>query len=297
MNLGERLGRLSDAFTQRWVRFTGKRIDLREAPWLDAPVGSEGGIPPTFIDDLARSEKLSPHRAPDIGLLPDFDVLASPSFDAAAADPGVVEFYARTSRYELDSWAEWCGAFRPFGAALALIFSRRLQQLNVPLSGLDTSRGVTSEVVHLADPKTGAVRFAVWLRRLVHTGNVLYAGCYSVARVPGYAGLCVRVVFPLPNGNAMVFMRPELRADGSVVVVSSGDRLGDPGFYFTVRAGPHHVWVKYLRSLRESIRVYPAEPGTVRADHGLTLWRLRVLDLHYRLRAATGSLASHGHPV
>ena len=49
---------------------------------------------------------------------------------------------ARTAAYELDSWAEWCGAFRPFGRLLALLFSRRLQQLNVPLTGLDTSRGV-----------------------------------------------------------------------------------------------------------------------------------------------------------
>lgn len=37
---------------------------------------------------------------------------------------------------------------------MAAIFSRRLQQLNVPLSGLDTSRGITNEVTQLIDPKT-----------------------------------------------------------------------------------------------------------------------------------------------
>jgi hypothetical protein len=167
---------------------------------------------------------------------------------------------------------------------MAHMFSRRLQQLNVPLTGLDTSRGVTSEVVQLIDPRTQLPRYAVWLRRLVHTGNVLYAGCYSVTQIPGRAGSCVRVVFPLPNGNAMVLMRPELHADGSVSVISSGRTFGDPGFYFTVRAGEHHVWARYVRSLRESIHVYSAEPGTVRADHGLTLWGHSVLRLHYRLR-------------
>jgi CRP-like cAMP-binding protein len=90
----------------------------------------------------------------------DFGALAARDFDPAGVHPAVADFYARTAAFELDSWAEWCGAFRPFGRLLARLFSRRLQQLNVPLSGLDTSRGVTSEVLQLVDPATGAVRQA-----------------------------------------------------------------------------------------------------------------------------------------
>ena len=33
---------------------------------------------------------------------------------------------------------------------------------------------------------------------------------------PGRQGQCVRVVFPLPNGNAIVLMRPEAHAEGSL---------------------------------------------------------------------------------
>lgn len=274
-----------DWLTQRWVQATGRLVSLSDAPWLRAPVGATSGIGAAFIDDLARGEGLVPRAAPDAGLLEDFAALDAPDFDARKADPRVVEFYTRTARYELDSWAEWCGAFRPFGGLLAMIFSRRLQQLNVPLSGLDTSLGVTSEVVPMVDPASGALRFTLWLRRLVRTGNVLYAGCYSVETIPGREGACVRVVFPLPNGNAMVLMRPELHEDGSFAVVSSGNGFGEPGFYFTVSAGGDRVWAKYVRSLRESILVYAAEEGTVRADHELSLWGLQVLRLHYRLRA------------
>lgn len=223
---------------------------------------------------------------PDAGLIPDFGILGAADFDPDIADRHVIDFYARTARYEMDSWAEWCGAFRPFGWLLARIFSRRLQQLNVPLTGLDTSRGVSSEVVQLVDPRTEKLHYTIWLRRLVHTGNVLYAGCYSVADVPGRVGSCVRVVFPLPNGNAMVLMRPELHADGSISVVSSGERFGDPGFYFTVRSDAHHIWARYVLSLRESIHVYSAEADTVRADHALEFGGLSVLRLHYRLRRA-----------
>lgn len=227
MWLGDRRGYLTDWLTQRWVRATGRLVDLERAPWLDGPIGATTGIGPDFVADLARSEGLVARALPDTGLVPDFTMFAAADFDPAAADAGVVDFYTRTAQYELDSWAEWSARFRPFGGLLAHMFSRRLQQLNVPLTGLDTSRGVTSEVVQLIDPRTQLPRFAVWLRRLVHTDNVLYAGCYSVTQIPGRIGSCVRVVFPLPNGNAMVLMRPKPTAQ--YLSSRAGARLAIPG--------------------------------------------------------------------
>lgn len=182
-------------------------------------------------------------------------------------------------RGELADWVTQCWVR---GRALARLFSRRLQQLNVPLSSLDTSRGLTSAVLQLVDPATGAVRHTAWLRELAGSGDVLYAATYSVCRVPGYAGACVKVVFPLPNGNAVVLMRPTPTGDGSLAIVSSGARFGDPGFYFTV-VGPDRAWARYVRTMRETIRVYP-DGALVRADHTLTIWRTTFLRLHYRLR-------------
>jgi hypothetical protein len=175
---------------------------------------------------------------------------------------------------------------------LALLFSRRLQQLNVPLSALDTSRGITSEVLQLVEPTSGEVRYTAWLRTLIGSGNVLYAGSYSLVRIPGYPGPCVKVVFPLPNGNAQVLMRPTVHADGSLTVTSAGARFGAPGFYFTVhhRAGERApVWARYVKALRESIHVYAATDG-VRADHVLTLFGATFLRLHYRLVRRVGEL-------
>lgn len=80
-------------------------------------------------------------------------------FDPGAISPSVVDFYARTSIYSLDAWSEWTGIFRLFGWALATLFSRRLQQLNVPLSALDTSRGMTSEVTPVLDVSTNSPLF------------------------------------------------------------------------------------------------------------------------------------------
>jgi hypothetical protein len=83
---------------------------------------------------------------PDSGLIQDFDALAPGSFDATRVQPGVRSFYEHTARYEMDASAHWSGIFSPFGRLVAALFSRRLQQLNVPLTGLDTSRGIQSEV-------------------------------------------------------------------------------------------------------------------------------------------------------
>lgn len=296
--LGESRGYLTDWVTQLWVRATGRRIDLRVTPWLDGPVGHARGIGLNFFEGFATQQGLSIRRAGDSGLIANFAALDAADFSPDKVHQSVIDFYARTASYDMDAWAEWCGLFRPFGWLLSRIFSRRLQQLNVPLSGLDTSRGVRSEVVQLIEPGTDVVRHTGWLRQLRGSGDVLYAGDYSVVEVPGRRGLCIRVVFPLPNGNAMVIMRPVAHDDGSLSVVSAGGRFGDPGFYFTVRDARGRVWARYLRALKESIRVYPEHEGYVRADHVLTLWGATFMRLHYRLRARLpqhdqGSLASH----
>ncbi|HEX8453977.1 MAG TPA: hypothetical protein VF647_17965 [Longimicrobium sp.] len=285
--LGESRGHLSDYVTQRWVEVTGRSVDLGEHPWLAGPVGDVRGIGREFFAELARREGLELRQGADSGergLIVDFAALAAPDFDPGQVDPSVIDFYARTSAYELDAWAEWHGAFRPFGRLLGHLFSRRLQQLNVPLSSLDTSRGVTSDVIQLVEPATGKVRRTAWVRVLLGTGNVLYAGEYSLAAAPGRRGQCLKVVFPLPNGNAILLMRPEAHADGSLSVVSEGEGFGESGFYFTVHDRRGRVRARYVRAMQERIRVYPAEHGAVRADHVLTLWGATFLRLHYRLR-------------
>jgi hypothetical protein len=283
--LGSKRGYLSDWLTQRWVHFTGRPISLASEAWLAGPIAPTTGIGPDYFAFLARSEGLRLHRPEGAaGVVPTFGSLCGATFDASRVHASVARFYEQTSAYDLDAWAEWCGLFRPFGWLLAVLFSRRLQQLNVPLSGLDTSRGVTNEVVQLIDPATGAPRLTAWYRRLRSTGNVLYAGFYSVCTLPGHADPCVKVVFPLPNGNAIVIMRTESRPDGSFVVTSAGERFGEPGFYFTVYRGPGIVWARYVRALRESIHVFPAEDGLLRADHVLTYFGATFLRLHYRMR-------------
>jgi hypothetical protein len=94
----------------------------------------------------------------------------------------------------------------------------------------------------------------------------------------------VKSVFPLPNGIAIVILRSEAMPDGSLVLVSEGQRFGEAGFYFTVHRTGASVVARYLRRFRERIHVDPAGEGIVRADNAMSLWGMRCIHLHYRLR-------------
>jgi hypothetical protein len=291
--LGERAGYLSDWITQQWVRSTGRRVRLADHAWLDGPVGSTRGIGKDFFYDHAKKHDLDVVESGPRGLMLDFKSLSGAGNDPAAVAPVVADFYERTSAYELDAWSEWHGLFKPFGTALAVIFSRRLQQLNIPLSSLDSSKGMTSNVLQLWNPQTGKLVQTAWVRELRATRNVIYAGSYSVCSVPGYPSPCVKVVFPLPNGNAIVILKPESHADGSFSITSSGNGFGDPGFYFTVRGDGDVVWARYVRAMKEKITVYPAEAGTARADHVLWFFGMQFLRLHYRMRVRVDEPVKH----
>ena len=281
--LGDKRGYLSDWITQQWVRSTGRRVRLADHAWLDGPVGNTRGIGKDFFHEYAKRHGLEVVENGPRGLLVDFKSLAGSDNDPAAVACVVGDFYERTSAYELDAWSEWHGLFKPFGTALAVIFSRRLQQLNIPLSSLDSSKGMTSQVLQIWNRQTGELMQTAWVRELRATKNVIYAGSYSVCHVPGYASACIKVVFPLPNGNAIVILKPESYADGSFSITSSGNGFGDPGFYFTVRGPGDRVWARYVRAMREKITVYPAEDNTARADHVLWFWGRQFLRLHYRM--------------
>jgi hypothetical protein len=283
--LGRQRGYLTDWSTQLWVRASGRRVGLDDCPWLDGPAGDTDRIGAECFRQLAGRHQLTVIDGPGTrGILPDMRLLDGPEFRCASVSGEVRRFYERTADYELDAWAQWCGAFKLFGWLLAVMFSRRLQQLNVPLSGLDTSRGLTNDVWHLSDRVSGALRHVVWVRQLADSGTTVYAGSYGPCRIPGWPGPCLKVTFPLPNGNAMVIMKPTTGGDGSITLISSGERFGDPGFYFTVVGGDGTRSARYVTTMRETIRVYEAGPDEARADHTLTIWGLVFLRIHYRAR-------------
>jgi hypothetical protein len=265
------------------VRATGRYLRLSDHPWLEGPVGGTRRIGSSFFVEHADRNGYELIQTGTRGLIPSFNALERNCDLSTVAKP-VRDFYERTSEFDLDAWSEWHGFFKPFGRALSVLFGRRLQQLNIPLSSLDSSKGMTSSVVQVRDSRTHEFLHTAWVRELHATGNVLYAGAYSISNVPEHSSPCVKVVFPLPNGNAIVLMETIAHPDGSLTLRSAGDSFGCPGFYFVVHEGNGNVWARYVKSLKEEIHVYQAESGIVRANHRLWFCGIEFLRLHYRMQ-------------
>ena len=172
-------------------------------------------------------------------------------FDPAAVHPAVRDFYEHTSCYRLEAWSEAGPWTRFFLWALTRFVSRRMDQLNFPVSLGDLAGGMTSEVLPLVDPASGRRVYTGWLRRLPAVDRVIYAGLYTTGRPAAWPDPCVKVSFPLPRGSATVFLRPQALPGGSLRLLSAGSGFGEPGFYRMVEAGAGHWTVRYLRTLRE----------------------------------------------
>jgi len=279
------LGSLGVAIIYGMIRVFGRSVDEAQQPWLRGPLGG-AHIGDSPYEELAREEGLSVVRhAREGGLIPDMGALSGEGVDIARLHPAIRRFYEQTARYRMDAWAK-----STFPASIGLwllvtTISRKVDQLNFPLDVLDTAKGMDSEIVHLCDAE-GRARYTGWYRRLVETGRSLYTGFYMVERVPRGQRACVKVVFPMPEGNATVILAPRVDAQGNLELDSNGARFGDAGFYRMMRSGPGRLRVWRVRSLVEHFRVYVDAEDVLRCDHRVRFLGLPVLALHYRITEA-----------
>jgi len=242
---------------------------------------------------LAESESLTVERAAaDGGMMESMDALLGE--EAAKLDPRIRHFYEHTALYDLEAWSKWCSFFRPFASLIRTLYSRRLKQLNLPLTPMETSRGMKSEVIKLRDAE-GRTRYTIWFRILKASGVVIYSGIYMMTHLPD-GRACAKVVFPLPRGNATVVMEPRV-VDGGLELMSRGKGFGGPGFYFLLRDKRGRHFSQYIKSFHERIHVYMDGEGVMRADHTLMVWGITALEIHYRIQARAGAAADAAAPA
>lgn len=274
------VGRCGELIVYGLIRVCGRCYAPEEVAWLRGPLGG-ATIGERPYEDTAAAEHLVLERhATTGGLVPDFAALASADFDPARVDPRIRAFYEHTARYRLDTWVS-----THFPARLALwllvtTISRRVQQLDLPLDGLDTAQGITSEIILLRD-HDGTVRYTGWLRRRADDGRVLFTGFYTTVAAPCGGAPCVKAVFPMPDGNATVVLRPSNNGSG-FQLSSVGSGFGDAGFYRVHRsASGLRIW--RVAQLRDTMHLYVDREGDVRCDHRIRFLGFDVLTLHYRL--------------
>jgi hypothetical protein len=268
-----------------WVRLTGKRIREADASWLRCPLGEGGRIGTGIYERIASDENLQIQVPPGAGLIPDFNALRGPGFNPDAIHPAIRHFYEHAAAYYLEVWTEVALLGRFFLWLLVEFISRRMDQLNFPISSLEVAKGMSSEVVQLIEPASGRIVYTGWLRRLKSSGHVIYAGLYSTVQVPGEPNPCVKVTFPC-DGSANVYLCPVNHPDGSFGLDSSGSAWGRSGFYRIVRSGAERRRARYVKTLHELFHVYVDDEGVLRTEHTISFLGLTVIRLHYKMSLA-----------
>ena len=263
------------------IRVFGRTVPESSVPWLCGPVGGDyiGDRP---YEEVAARENLEVvRRSASGGLIPDLATLDGPGFRVEDLRPEVRHFYEQTASYRMDVWSD---TFFPGKIGLWLMvttISRKVNQLNFPLNALAAAKGIDSEIVLLKD-REGDVRYAGWYRRMMDSGRAIYTGFYMTARVPHADTPCIKVIFPMPNGNATVILRPSLDEEGNLRLSSKG-AAGDAGFYRVCKTGGDRLLVWRVSTLHEAFRVYVDDAQVLRCDHSVRFLGMPVLHLHYRI--------------
>jgi len=274
-----------DWITQSWNILLGRITDVATDAWLLGPIGCVKEHSDDFIMRLASDKQLSiAVNAPGAGLMENMDEWP------VAVGEKIEDFYLRTSVYHFEVRTAWKPVFGSLGYLIARMFSRRIQQLNLPGNTTNEPMEISSDIIQLLDDG-GKVHYTIWRRSVRDTGEVVYFGIYTTCQIPS-GEICVKVIFPLPCGNATVIFRAESYGNHKLLLDSSGKTYGDPGFYFLVEDCKGVLWKHFLPSFRERILVSENDQGELTAEHTLKLWSFHVYRMVYSMTEGSQSTSA-----
>lgn len=275
-----------DWVTQQWVILSGQKINSKEYEWLIGPFGNTNGIGEKFINHLAENENLEICNSKlSKGLIKSIDQLDLSSTSLNKLSKNVIDFYENTSNYEFDLKTKWNPFFKIFGYLLKILFSNRIEQLNIPMNNNRNAKGIDSNIIQLIDKKTKKRKRTIWLRTFKESKQVVYSGVYETCIIPNGV-TCIKAMFPLPNGNATVILQPKVGNNGELILKSTGKKIGESGFYFLLKDKNGNLWTKHVKSFKDNLTV-SFDKGEIKANQILTFYGFRVLDFEYKIKKTT----------
>jgi hypothetical protein len=283
MHLAYRMQKFQDWFTQQWIILWGRKIQASEYLWLMGPFGNLDGIGEDFIYQLASKENLTISRnSISRGLLNSIADLHLSETDLSKLSLKVIDFYEKTSDYNLQLGVFWNPFFKIFGSLVNKLFSQRINQLNIPIENIQDSEDLTSEIIELISNENKEVKYTIWLRKFQSTGKIIYSGIYTTCTLPSKI-TCIKAIFPLPKGNATVILKPSVGSKNELILDSSGAKFGDAGFYFLMVDSKGCFWSQYHRFFTDKLIVSEKEDN-LQAVQTLKLFNLKVVTFFYTLK-------------
>jgi len=267
-------------FRDPQLTLLAEQVRAEDVPFV-VPVASQTRYVGTdYVRTLA--DRLGGRYTPDvadIGIVASLDSLVGPSFDPAAVDPLVREFYEHTTRFALDIVPQWRLWVRPGYLLYRTLLARPLGQANVPMSQREAQHGVRSRIDTISGAD-GVVSVRGWIRSAADTGEPVYVGIYTTYRHEdrGY----VSVGFPLPQASFTATLLPQGRPGGGLVL-DSRSSLDQPGHYLTyIDPESGSLTTAAVRGFAERLDVYVAD-GELRAEHAFWVFGFPFLVLRYRM--------------
>ena len=280
MNLAFPMQKFQDWFTQQWVILWGRKIIPSDYLWLIGPFGELNGIGENFIHQLAEKENLIVTRnTKSKGLLQHISILGLAEKDLNKLSQKVIDFYEKTSDYKFKFNVKWNLHFKVFGYLINRIFTQRINQLNIPTKDTQESENITSEIIELISKQNNEIKYTIWLRKFESTGEIIYSGIYTTCQLPS-GDTCIKVIFPLPKGNATIILKPTVGENNELILNSSGKKFEDAGFYFLLNDSKGNFWGQYIKSFTEKL-VVSEENENLKAIQTLKLWNLKVASFKY----------------
>lgn len=268
-----------DRVTQTWVKYFGKKVTYENDAWIFGPTDNR----------MYRNISLEKaHNTPEYEISPSEGIINSiadfglDSSELQRIHPVILDFYTRTSAFSMDMCFHWHSLFRPIAFVMKLLFSKRLQQLNIPVISSDKPLKTHSFIVTINDRKL-EMSHNLWVRKFINAREVIFSGVYSVASTVKKKHM-IKVQFPLPNGNATVFLEKKVMEDGNLELSSKGRLFGDSGFYFFLKRKDGY-YAKYIKSMHERLILTVQDNAhTIKGTHEFFFYRTRFLTIDYTLR-------------
>ncbi len=266
-----------DWLTQLWNIVLGRKLEAESDSWLASPIGRANEYPDRFIERISRDlQRVPSNHSASRGLLTHEDL------SDLNLNPRILDFYTRTSSFELEVEAHWRKGLTFLGIWASRLFTKRIEQFQLPESNKGARQKFSSQIIEFSNAADGA-RCALWTRSDNASGEMIFYGVYSTC-ILASGRRAIKTVFPLPEGNATVVFDISVDASGNLHLNSKGSKYGDSGFYFIVEDVKGCQWKHLIRFLNQNIFVFPENKNTLKAEHRFYFFMLEIYRIDYFLK-------------
>ncbi|WP_082129982.1 YndJ family protein [Aneurinibacillus tyrosinisolvens] len=247
------------------------------ANMLDFPHSRMRGQWRISRDFLERNRWVDTSRLPVKGLVDDFSIYKSETFDPMRIHPEIRAFYEQTTEYSLFAQTRWLRGF-VFLSRVYKRISEKVEQLNLPLNNEKEQQNMEGAIIPIHSERDGRRNVRAWVRWDKESGKTIFVAVYS--HHGGERRTYMNIALPLPSGNMTGVLRVEHDEADGLILTSLPDPLGkgDEGIYYFFR------YLRLRLPLNETFHITINERRGLRAKHRMWMFGIPFLAIDYVIK-------------